>query len=187
MRQPITSPSSKGTPWRYSALAISLHWLMALWLVAMVALGWYMMSIEDEPGSGWYFGLHKSLGLVFFTLIALRFVWRLMNSPAPLPSTLPRWQVLLSGLTQFALYACMALIPLTGYLGASYGEHGVQLFGLALPVWATPNHDTTEWFFGIHGTLVWVLIVLVAGHVAGALKHRFINKDSVFQRMWFKA
>jgi cytochrome b561 len=187
VRQPTSSPFSASTHWRYSALAISLHWLMGLWLVVMASLGWYMMAIEDDPGSDWYFNLHKSLGLIFLTLVAVRLVWRLLNPPARLPTTMPRWQVLLSGLTQFALYICMALIPLAGYLGASYSEHGVLLFGWPLPVWATSSHDNAEWFFDIHGTLVWVLIVLVAGHAAGALKHRFINKDSVFQRMWFKA
>ena len=39
----------------FTATARGLHWLMSVLIVGMLALGWYMMSIEDEPGSDWYF------------------------------------------------------------------------------------------------------------------------------------
>ena len=63
----------------------------------------------------------------------------------------------------------------------------MQPFGLTTPHWALPNHDRAEQFFGIHSVLIWVLVVLVGVHVLGALKHLLLEKDGVFQRMWFKS
>jgi cytochrome b561 len=181
-----TSLPAARAPWRYNGFAIGVHWLAALVLALVAGLGWYMMSIEDDPGAGWYFAQHKSWGLVFALLLVARLVWRLFNRPAPLPVVMPKWQEWVSSGTQLLLYLLMVLIPLTGYLGASYSEHGVQLFGTNLPAWAVASHDTAEWFFDIHGALIWVLVVLVALHVAGALKHLLLDKDGTFQRMWFK-
>jgi cytochrome b561 len=162
-----------------------LHWLIAALLAAIAAVGWYMMSIEDEPDAGWYFSQHKSVGLLIGLLVLARIAWRLSRRPQGLPATVPRWQALLSTGTQVALYLAMVLMPLTGYLGASYSKRGVQFFGIDTPRWALPDHDTAEQFFDIHSTLIWVLAALVALHVAGALKHLLLDKDGVFQRMWF--
>jgi cytochrome b561 len=183
--QSLPTNASPATPWRYGGTAVGLHWLLALLLSFIAALGWYMMSVEDEPGSGRYFELHKSIGLVIALLVAARIVWRLTHRPASLPTGVPPWQVRLSAVSVGLLYALMVLMPLTGYLGASYSKSGVPFFGLATPRWALPDHDTAERFFDIHGVLIWVLVALVAVHVLGALKHLLIDKDGVFQRMGF--
>jgi cytochrome b561 len=162
------SPAAK-TPWKFSGFAISMHWGSVVALALTAALGSYMMSIEDEPGVGWYFAQHKSWGLAFGLLLVMRLAWRLFNRPGPFPLKMPKWQERLASGTQLLLYVLMVLMPLTGYLGASHSEHGVQLFGANLPTWAVVNHDTAEWFFDIHSTMIWMLMALVALHVAGAL------------------
>ena len=169
--------------WTYSRTAVALHWIVAVVLSAMVALGWYMMSIEDDPGSEWYFNLHKSIGMTIFCLILIRIVWRLSHRPQRLPSFVPKWQTGLSSSTQMLLYVCMILLPVTGFTGALYSKDGVAFFGAAIPA-AVPDHGLSELFFSIHGAAVWVLVGLVALHVAGALKHLLIDRDGVFQRMW---
>ena len=182
---PTAPPAHVPAAWRYGGTAVTLHWVIALLLPAMAALGWYMMSIEEEPGSGWYFELHKSIGLVVALLVAVRIAWRLTHRPQPLPTTVPGWQVRLSQVTQALLYALMVFMPVTGYLGASYSKVGVKFFGANTPRWALPDHDLAEQFFGVHSTLVWVLVALIGVHVAGALHHLLRRKDGVFQRMTF--
>ena len=76
-------------------------------------------------------------------------------------------------------------MPVTGYLGASYSKAGVALFGLPTPHWALPDHGRAELFFNVHSVLVWVLVALVSLHVLAALKHLLLDKNGVFQRMWF--
>ena len=183
---PHTPSSSSSVAWRYSRTAVALHWGIAVLIAFMAALGWYMMSIEDEPGSGWYFNLHKSLGIVIASLVVVRVCWRLLNRPQPLSASTPKWRRQLSKATQGLLYLLMALVPIAGYIGASYTKNGVQWFGLATPQWALPDHDRAEQFFGIHAALVWVLVALVGLHVLGALKHLLIDHDGVFQRMLLK-
>src|SRR5664279_3427671 len=173
--------------WRYGRTAIVLHWTVAVLLAATTVLGWFMMSIEHEPGSDRYFELHKSVGIVIALLIAARVAWRLANRPEELPASVPMWQVRLARVTQVVLYLLMVLVPITGYLGASYSEAGVKVFGLVTPTWALPDHDRAEQFFDIHSALVWVLVALLAAHVAGAIKHLLVDKDGVYQRMVFRS
>lgn len=175
------------SPWRYSRLAVALHWTLAVLLAGMVILGWFMMSVEDEPGSDWYFAQHKSVGILVALLVLMRLIWRLANRPAPLPASVPSWQARLATLTQWTLYAVMVLMPLSGYLGASYSEHGVVFFGWPLPAWALADHDRAEQFFDLHAAIAWALVALVAAHAAGALKHLLKDKDGVFERMWFES
>jgi cytochrome b561 len=172
--------------WRYARPAVLLHWILAVLIASLLGIGWYMMSIEDDPGSDWYFDLHKSIGIVVFGLVLLRIIWRATHRPAPLPATLPAWQVRASHITEWALYVCMLLMPLLGFLGASFSKSGVAFFGTPLPSLAARNHDTAELFFGLHSALAWVLVALIAFHVAGGLKHLVVDKDRVFQRMWFR-
>ena len=171
--------------WRYAAPAVLLHWLLAVMIASLLGIGWYMMAIEDDPGSDWYFDIHKSFGIIVFGLVLLRIVWRATHRPVPLPTTLPNWQVRLSLVTEWALYVCMLLMPVIGFLGAWFSKSGVAFFGIRLPSWAGPNHDTAELFFGLHSALAWVLVALIALHAIGGLKHLLIDKDGVFQRMWF--
>ena len=51
---PISNPSAD----RYSSLSMFFHWSLALLVPVQIGMGWYMLSIEDQPGSGWYFDLH---------------------------------------------------------------------------------------------------------------------------------
>lgn len=177
--------STAEADWKYAKPAVFLHWVLALLIVSLVGIGWYMMSIEDDPGSDLYFNLHKSFGMVVFGLVLLRIIWRATHRPAPLPMRLPKWQVNLSRVTEWALYVCMLLMPILGFLGALYSKSGVAFFGAHLPSWTVPNHDTAELFFGLHSALAWVLVALVALHAIGGLKHLLVDKDGVFQRMWF--
>ena len=177
-------PTALHVPWHYTRAAVYLHWTLALLLAAQIGLGWYMSAIEDEPGSGGYFALHKSTGLVIATLVVLRIFWRLTHPPQPLPASVPVWQRRLAAASHALLYAVMVLMPTTGYLGASYGKNAVPFFGLQTPRWAAPDHDLAERFFAVHSVLAWVLVGLVALHVLGALKHLVADRDGVFQRMW---
>lgn len=177
--------STGANDWKYAKPAVLLHWVLAVLIAGLLGIGWYMMSIEDEPGSDWYFDMHKSFGIGVFGLVLLRTIWRATHRPAPLPAGLPAWQVRLSHVTEWSLYVCMLLMPALGFVGASFSKSGVTFFGTPLPTWTAPNHDTAELFFGLHSALAWVLVALISLHAAGGLKHLFIDKDRVFQRMWF--
>jgi cytochrome b561 len=170
--------------WRYGTPAILLHWVLAALIVFLVALGWWMMTIERTPQGPWYFDLHRSFGIVVAVLVVLRILWRATHRPDPLPPEVPAWQVKLSGLTQWLLYACIIVMPATGFIGTMYGRDPGHFFGIPLPQIAV-DRNMHRLLFQIHSTTVWVLVALVALHVLGALKHLLVDRDTVFQRMWF--
>jgi cytochrome b561 len=174
-------------PWQHNRLSVIMHWLTALLIPVLAGLGWYMLTIENEPNSGWYFNLHKSLGIVFFILVVIRLAWRLAHPSEPLPSSVPVWQARSANYLQKLLYISIFTMPITGYLGTSFGPDELSAFGLKLPQWATPNHASAELYFNIHSILIWIIACLVGIHVAGALKHLLVDKDQIFQRMWFKS
>jgi cytochrome b561 len=181
----IAPPTMPAAAWRYSRTAMLMHWVLAVLITLTTVIGWRMMLIEHEPGSEQFFDLHKSIGLVIAAFVVARVLWRLGHRPEPLPGG-PTWSARLARITHALLYVLMILLPITGYLGASYSKAGVRWFGLATPRWALPDHDLAEQFFTVHGVLLWTLVALLALHVLGALKHLLLDKDQVFQRMWFK-
>ena len=185
MSEQVVSPALPVTQWRYSRPALYLHWLVAILIVGLLCLGWYMMEIEKEPGSDWYFNLHRSLGLTLAGLVVLRLLWRLSHRPAELPDNVPFWEKKLSLATHWLLYACIVVMPLTGYLGSAYNKSGVAFFGLKLPFWAATSRELSKLFFTIHATLVWVIVAAVVVHALGGFKHLLLDKDKVFHRMWF--
>ena len=178
-----TSPSTAAT-YRYSRPALFFHWALAALLPFQIGLGWYMLSIEDTPGSAAYFALHVSFGLTAAVLIALRLLWRLRNRPHPLPHGVPAWQAKSAGLTHVMMYVLLLAMPVTGYLGAAFSGDPMAYFGLPLPAWAAANDVLKEQLFTVHGTMAWALVTLIVLHVGGAFKHLLIDKDGVFGRMW---
>ena len=145
--------SNPNVGWKYATPAVLLHWVLATLIMGLLGIGWYMMSIEDTPGSDWYFNVHKSFGTVVFGLVLLRVLWRATHRPGALPAGLPKWQVRLSGLTQGALYVCMLLMPVLGFVGALFSKNGIVFFGMPLASWTGPNLDTAELLFELHSTL----------------------------------
>jgi cytochrome b561 len=179
----LLSTSGEAKP--YAPVAVLLHWALALLIVSMMGLGWYMMSIEEDPGSAWYFNLHKSIGLLIAGLVVLRLVWRLGHSPSRLPASVTPWQASASSVSHKLLYGAMLAMPLFGIVGSMLSKKGLIFFGMPLPRVLEANHDLAEIFFDAHSVTTWILVALISLHALAALKHLLVDKDGVFQRMWF--
>src|SRR5262250_488055 len=120
----------------YGAVAMALHWLMALLLSALVALGLYMTRLPDVGFDTWKIRLilyHKQLGIVALTLVALRLLWRVGNVLPDLVETLPDWQKVVARFVHLCFYALMIALPLTGWLMSSATGIPVSVLGFTLP------------------------------------------------------
>lgn len=170
---------------RYSAVAIALHWAIALAIVGMIFLGWNMDGDES------LYQLHKSIGITILILTIARIVWRLMNPPPPLPAEMKPIEKTASHLVHLGFYGLMLAMPLTGWLlvSTSYKfDVPTVLYGLVswpdLPgVGFLANEDGHEAVEFVHSKLAWVAIVLLGLHVAGAIKHEFDGGEGVLKRM----
>lgn len=172
---------------RYTRTTIVLHWVIAILIGSLIAMGLYMVDLpRHTPERGWYFNLHKSLGLLTAGVIFLQIFWRLRFSPPRYEGSTPSWQAAASKAGHIALYSCMLFMPLTGYLGSAFNTYGVRFFGLPLPNWAWNDPKLREIFVTAHHWIDNVFIGLIAVHVAAALYHA-LRRDGVFARMWFAA
>ncbi len=70
------------TPQRYGVVSATLHWLIAIAVYGMFALGLWMVTLSYYDG--WYHQapeLHKSIGILLMMGLVIRVVWRLFSPP----------------------------------------------------------------------------------------------------------
>lgn len=190
---------------RYTKTAIVLHWLIALGIFGMLAFGWYMTDLPKEAPKqiaydlfDWglvtwqlaeaasprtfYFNLHKSIGITLFALIIFRIFWRISHRPpAPLTS-LKAWERKLSTGAHHLLYLLMVAIPVSGLVMSIASKYGVKWFGLDF-IAGIDSKPLREIFHEVHEIAGLLLVAILALHILGALKHKFVDKDDTMKRM----
>jgi len=173
-------------PARWSGLAIALHWLAGALILELIAHGFVM--VHAPLGAATAFDLyqsHKSLGFVALALTGARLAVRL-GSTAPAPPPSPRWERRLAALVQAALYALTLVAVLAGWLLVSTSPLPIptRFFDLfAIPDIARPDAALFAAATLTHEVTAWAIAGLVALHVAGALKHHWLDRDDVLSRM----
>lgn len=180
------------SPQRYTAVAITLHWVIAISIVGMIFGGWYMTDLPDgAPGQYALYQFHKSLGITILLLTVARIIWRVMNPPPALPEDMNGLEKTASHLVHIGFYGLMIILPLTGWLYSSVSikmDVPTVLYGLiSWPDMPFVEGLKTEAGAGAanqaHGLLAWVAIALIVLHIAGALKHEFGSETGVLERM----
>lgn len=182
----------RSTPLRYGDTAIIFHWLIALLIIGLLAIGKFMTGLaENDPFRFELTQWHKSFGIAVLLLSALRLLWRFTHKPPPEPASLPIWQKHISGLVHLALYALMLALPITGWIMVSASPLNIDtvLFGVIPwphipPFPDLPNKESiAAAFHGYHEIAGNALLVLLLAHIGAALKHHFIDKDTILLRM----
>lgn len=168
----------------YTATAKALHWLMALMLFAMLALGFYMQGLPLSPEKLQLYSWHKWAGVTIFLLVLFRLAWRFTHRPPALPASMPKLMQLAAHAGHLALYGLMLAIPLSGWLMSSAKGFQTVWFGiLPLPDLLAKDKALGDLLQTVHVSLNLLLLVVVAGHVGAALKHHFIDRDDILTRM----
>ncbi len=172
---------------RYGKGAIALHWLIAAFILFEIGLGWRM---EGKPGAELYavYQLHKSVGITIFLLSLIRLGWRYTHRPPPLSADLKRWERALATGTHHGFYLLMIGLPLSGWLLVSSSDKAIPTLLYGLIPWphvpgVAASHGVNEVAEVTHKSLVWVAYGLFFLHVAGALKHHFVDKSQDAARM----
>ncbi|MCU0804952.1 MAG: cytochrome b [Burkholderiales bacterium] len=170
---------------RYDNLTIALHWLIAAAFIAEIALGIYLNDVpRGTPARAYWVGLHKSIGVTVGLAGIVLLARRLAVKPPELPASLAAWERTAANAGHVLLYICVIGIPLAGYLASNFSRFGIKYFGLfELKPWGPDDKRMYSFFNGVHDWLAWTAAVLVAIHVAAALKHALIDRDRVLQRM----
>jgi cytochrome b561 len=171
---------------RYSSVSITLHWLLAALIVLQIYVGGLFSDMPRGPEKGEAFALHLSLGVTIVTLSLVRLLWRLTHPAPPLPDNYAAWERILARATHVGLYVFMIGMPLTGWATASAsGRELPEVWGvIPWPRLPVSGDDARDLFETLHVDIILKgFYVLVALHIAGALKHYFLDKDETLWRM----
>ncbi|MCQ8185379.1 cytochrome b [Parvularcula maris] len=172
---------------RYSSVAKALHWLIAVMIIVQIPTGFIMHNLAFSETKYTMYQLHKSFGLIVLTLSLLRLGWRLTHKAPALPDHMKPWERVLARITHVGFYALIIGIPLTGWLMVSASPLGIDtkiFYVIPVPHWPVPVGEAAESFWiETHEVLAKITIGLLVLHVGGALKHHFVDKDSVLLRM----
>lgn len=180
---------------RYSHIAITLHWVIAILLVGMVFYGWYMEGVRDALFAGdatledvrSVYNTHKTVGLVILVLSLGRLAWRLTHPVPAMPEGMKPWERMAAHATHWTFYAIMIGMPIGGWVAASSSEEPSWLLNnpdLVLPRLPVPQSEGFHELAGsAHGAGGWVILILLGLHVAAALKHQFLDGDNLLARM----
>ncbi|HPG79227.1 cytochrome b [Piscinibacter sp.] len=168
---------------RYTGLAIALHWVLALAIVGSFSVGVYMTELPISPQRLKLYNWHKWAGICILALSALRLLWRLTHRP-PADVPMPAWQQRASHAVHGLLYVLFFAVPLAGWAYSSAAGFPIVVFGvLPLPDFVSPDKALAEAIKPLHKILAFTLAALVLAHVGAALKHHFVDRDGLLDRM----
>jgi cytochrome b561 len=189
---------------KYSPVAMAFHWAIAVLVLSNFVLGWLMAGeaigfhFEELHGpikltvTQW----HKSIGITVLVLSVLRLVWRLITPQPKFAAHLAPWERALAHAVHWLFYVFMIGMPIAGWAMVSASPR-IKVFPISF--WGLFNWPAFPGFSGmtpaqlkaahhlwdqIHTDwMPWMGYALIALHVAGALKHQFMDKDNELARM----
>jgi cytochrome b561 len=168
---------------RFNPLQRTLHWVMAVCILAMLFIGVGMASTV-APQYLTLVDIHKPLGIAILLLALIRLAVRLRSGAPPLPLDLPEPMKLAAYLSHYALYALMIAMPLVGWAMLSAARYPVILAGsVVLPPILPQDPMLYAALRRLHTALAYGLFALILAHLAAALLHALIRRDGVFASM----
>ena len=190
-------PASNTTD-SYGSVTKAFHWLTALLIFTVIPLGIIAHGMsedimnpaiastsEDFTRVYLLFSLHKTIGVTIFFVALARILWAFSQPKPGLLNAENRPEAILAETVHWLLYGSLLLVPLTGWIhhAATSGFAPIRWpFGQSLP-FVPKDTAIADTFAGLHFILIVVLVLSILLHVAGALKHHFVDRDSTLRRM----
>ncbi len=176
----------------YGSVAKVFHWATALLILLIIPLGLIAHQLPYETDAqltrkATLFSLHKTLGVLVFFVALLRILWAMtQEKPGELHPD-RTVESFLADLVHWLLYGALVAAPLSGWMhhAATTGFAPIWWpFGQSLPFIAK-DPELAHTLGGLHWIWTKIMGAAILLHVAGALKHQFIDQDSTLARMWF--
>jgi len=176
-------PISSNT--RYTGTARVLHWLIAALMATQFIVAWTMPHLGRDTPVTTLISLHFSLGVLILAAAVVRLAWRMSHAEPTPEADLPPWQVKSARAVHWLLYLLLFVVPVLGWINASWRGMPVTAFGLfKLPELLSKGSQGWGWSGDVHGILAnYVRLALIGLHVLAALYHRFVRHDGVVRRI----
>jgi cytochrome b561 len=157
---------------------------VAVLVITSFALG---LWIEDMGYyNSWYLKgpiLHMSLGLLILLLVSIRWLWRFANVQPAMSHSIKPMEKFVAVWVHLLLYVLLVLAPITGFLLTTSDGKSVSFFGwFDIPA-VLVLEDKKDLLGEVHEVLAFSIIALVLLHIAGAVKHHFLDKDDTLMKM----
>ena len=169
----------------YGYISIFFHWLSAVTILGLFALGYYMVDLTYY--SPWYKPapeIHKSVGLLFFAVMIIRLIWRFIQITPQHLTNHSAFEKKAGSITHFLLYLLIFIVMMAGYLISTADGRGIEIFELiTVPALGSLVENQEDIAGYIHKWLAYLLIGLSTLHALAAFKHHFIDKDDTLNRM----
>jgi len=178
--------SLRNTASDYGSLSKFFHWLLFFLVLAQV---YFILQAnllpKGSPWIGFLIGrLHKPLGLVILLFAILAYGWRLLNVHPRFPSSMKPWEKFAAYLVHHLLYLVLIIMPVSGLIMSTAEGQPPNFFGLyQIPQFIEKNKMIGNFLFNVHNYTAILLITLIVIHILAALKHHFIDRDTVLKRM----
>lgn len=174
----------KNTKNTYGWVSIFLHWIAALLVIVLFALGLYIEGLDYYDANYRVIPLwHKSLGFIFFILVIFRLLWRLINPVPIMENTTSKFEHIAAMGGQYIFYILMLIIPLSGYAIATAEGDAFWVFDWFVIPSIIQFDNSSDIVSNIHEKLAWLLMMLVFVHVTATMRHHFINKDNTLLKI----
>lgn len=173
----------KSTQTKYGPVAVTIHWLSAIFILAMLGSGFRAASLTDSAAKEAVLMFHVPLGVVILLLTLLRLFWwwRVDQKPKPVAGD-PAWQTFTAKAIHVLFYVVILGMAASGIGIIALSGAGSILFGADVG----PLPDFSEFLPRTpHGLGARLMLALFALHAGAALYHHFIKKDGLIRRMWF--
>lgn len=164
---------------RYSNMAVALHWITVLLVLAQATLGFIFEFSEDGPARNEVFLWHKTVGVVILLATLVRLAYRLKNPPPPFPPELPTWERIAAVWNHRMFYTLLIAMPIVGFVavsGFASGPTTPLLGGIQVPVIPGISREIADIAGEVHEYSAFLLVGLILVHVAAALKHQFLDR-----------
>lgn len=178
----------RNTPTAYGAVAIVLHWTIAILFLMQIVLGYLTQATKDNPRLQFdIYQWHKSFGFLVLVFALLRLVWSLSNArPLPLADT-PRREAAVARAAHTLLLVLTLAVPLAGWMIASTSPLKIPSFVfdfVLIPDLPATRSDASEAFWSrTHAFLAYGTGLLVLAHAGAAIHHHMLRRDITLLRM----
>jgi len=175
----------RNTTSTWGSVARWFHWVLGAAVIGMLAYGWWMNHIPARADRVFHRSIHADIGYVVLVLMVIRLIWRSINPTPSLPADTPPWRRIAARISHGALYAVTIAVAMLGW--AHSGAHKpdyADWFGLfRVPQITSPDKAVADAYEDRHIFMAYVLLALIAIHIAAAIWHRFVDRDRVTSRM----
>ena len=174
----------RDTPTGYGLITRLFHWLMAIAIVVVFGLGYWMVGLDYY--SAYYTlapDLHRSVGMLLLFALLLRWAWRLSNIH-PGDEELSRVERIGSKIVHEGFYPLLLALLISGYFISTSEGRGIDVFGLFTVPAVISSKEIGQATGLIHKILAYITMALAAVHTAAALKHHIVDKSRILKRMW---